>query len=120
VRPDVAVTQSDGQPETASTGHEVDEEAGAGDTDGSPGTPTAGASAQPTTYYAQFNLDAVRAVRQLDEILHNVIEHLQKAGGANVRLSFEINATASGFDDRTRRVVNENATQLGAKSSEFE
>ena len=49
-----------------------------------------------------------------------IVEHLQTTDGANVSLSFEINATADGFDDRTRRVVNESATQLGAKSSGFE
>jgi hypothetical protein len=72
-----------------------------------------------TKYYGQFNLDHVRAVRQLGEILESVIEHLSKAGGTT-ELTIEINSTSVGFDDRTQRVVKENATQLGVKSQEFE
>ena len=54
-----------------------------------------------------------------DEILESVVEHLSKSGG-NTTLTIEINSEAAGFDDRTQRVVKENAAQLGAKSQEFE
>jgi hypothetical protein len=72
-----------------------------------------------TRYYGQFNLDSVRAIRQLGEILESVVEHLSKAGGTTV-LTIEINSDSAGFDDRTQRVVKENAAQLGVKSQEFE
>ena len=75
--------------------------------------------APKTKYYGQFNLDSVRAVRQMGEILESVIEHLSKAGGTT-ELTIEINSTSVGFDDRTQRVVKENAAQLGVKSQEFE
>ena len=72
-----------------------------------------------TRYYGQFNLDSVRAIRQLGEILESVVEHLSKAGGTT-KLTIEINSDSAGFDDRTQRVVKENAVQLGVKSQEFE
>jgi hypothetical protein len=77
-------------------------------------------AADPRSFYGRFELDSVRAIRQLEEILRNIVEHLSAAPGADVRLTLEINAEAEGFDDRVRRVVNENAGQLGAKSKEFE
>ena len=70
-----------------------------------------------TRFYAKFELDQVRGIRQLEEILANVTNHL----GANVKLTLEVEAEAAdGFDDRTRRTVKENAAQLGAASAEFE
>jgi hypothetical protein len=74
----------------------------------------------PRLYYGQFALDSVRAIRQLDEILGNVVEHLASAPGSNVSITLEVNASAEAFDERTQRVVKENSGQLGAKSSEFE
>ena len=73
-----------------------------------------------TSFYGQFSLDSVRAIRQLEDILRNVVEHLSSVPGSEVKLTLEINAKADGFDDRVRRVVSENANQLGARSQEFE
>lgn len=74
---------------------------------------------QKTSYYGRFNLDSVRAVRQMGDLLKNVVEHLEKSG-ANISMTLEISARSAGFDDRTQRVVKENATQLGAETQEFE
>jgi hypothetical protein len=71
-------------------------------------------------FYGQFSLDGVRAIRQLEEILDNVVAHLTSAPDPSVSLTLEVNATSVGFDDRSQRVVKENATQLGAISTEFE
>ena len=86
------------------------------DTGAQPG----GEQAAVTRFYAQFELDPVRAIRQLEDVLRNIVDHLAAAEGSALELTFEVNATSKGFDDRTRRVVNENATQLGAKGQEFE
>ena len=93
-------------------------------------TPTAGTSTDgggadgisllPTSFYGQFSLDTVRAIRQLEDILRNVVEQLQRSDATAVELTLEINAKSSGFDDQVRRTVKENATQLGAKGQEFE
>jgi hypothetical protein len=92
-----------------------------GGNDPQPGT--GGTTPKPvpskTRYYGQFNLDSVRAIKQLGEIMESVVEHLSKGGG-NTTLTIEINSEAAGFDDRTQRVVKENAAQLGVKSQEFE
>jgi predicted AAA+ superfamily ATPase len=80
---------------------------------------SAGAPLAPT-FYGQFSLDSVRAIRQLEDILNNVVAHLSAAPGSSVDLTLEVNSKSDGFDDRVRRVVSENANQLGAKSQEFE
>jgi len=89
-----------------------------------PTTPTPSSSnstsPEPTRFYGQFSLDGVRAIRQLEEILDNVAVHLGGASNASISLTLEVNATSDGFDDRSRRVVKENAAQLGAVASEFE
>jgi predicted AAA+ superfamily ATPase len=74
----------------------------------------------PESFYGKFSLDTVRAIRQLEEILQNVVEHLARADGGSVELTLEINANSVGYDDRTQRVVKENASQLNARGSEFE
>ena len=74
----------------------------------------------PTGYYGKFTLDSVRAIRQVEEILQNVVEHLRTVDGGSVDLTFEINASSPGFDDRVQRVVRENANQLKATAQEFE
>jgi predicted AAA+ superfamily ATPase len=79
-----------------------------------------GSDAIPRSFYGKFPLDRVRAIRQLEDILQNVIDHLSRAEDASVDLTLEINATSSGFDDRVQRVVSENAGQLGAAGQEFE
>ncbi len=76
--------------------------------------------ADPRTYYGQFKLDPVRAVRQLSDILPNIVDQLAKAPGTDVTITLEINASADGFDEKIRRVVTENGNQLGVKSQEFE
>ena len=70
-----------------------------------------------TQFYAQFDIDPVRAIKQLGQILENVSARL----GPNIELSLEIRANnPDGYDDGTQRIVSENATNLGAQASEFE
>ncbi|MCZ0940408.1 MAG: DUF499 domain-containing protein [Caldilineaceae bacterium] len=72
-----------------------------------------------TRFYGQVELDSVRAIRDLESILKEVVSHLRRAG-KKVTISVEVNAEADGFDTHTVRVVSENATQLGFTSHEFE
>lgn len=74
----------------------------------------------PTTYYGAFGLDRVRAIRQIEELLENVIDQLANADGADISLTLEISARSAGFDDRIQRVVKENGNHLGVKTHEFE
>jgi predicted AAA+ superfamily ATPase len=118
----------DALPDEGSTGGETeddDEDETGGDDDTQSGggskknVPKVDGPAK-TRFYARFELDRVRAIRQLEDILANVTNHLE---GSVVNLTLEVNARTpkdEGYDDRTRRVVSENATQLGAESAEFE
>ena len=72
-----------------------------------------------TRFYGQVELDSVRAIRDLESILKEVVSHLRRVG-KEVTVSVEVNAEAEGFDAHTVRVVKENATQLGFTSHEFE
>lgn len=74
-----------------------------------------GRARSPERFHSRFVLDPVRGISELDEIMEHVTNHLEQAG---VKLVLEIEAESSeGFDDRTRRIVIENATQLGAESA---
>lgn len=76
-------------------------------------TETAGA----TEFYAHFELDSLRGIRQVGEIFEHVLGRL----GPDVELSLEIRArNGAGYDDATQRIVSENANNLGATASEFE
>ena len=69
-------------------------------------------------FYAQFHLDLVRCIKQLDAIVENVGN---KLGDSDVELVLEIRAkNQQGFNDATQRTVSENARNLEAESSEFE
>ncbi len=70
-----------------------------------------------TQFYAQFNLDPVRCIKQLGDIADHVTSKL----GDNVELILEVRANSDdGFDESTHRTVSENAKALGAQSTEFE
>lgn len=72
---------------------------------------------KPQSFYAVFHLDPVRGIRQLSDIMESVTNHL----GDKVTLTLEIRAeNPDGFDERTRRTVEENTSQLNAKDYDFE
>jgi hypothetical protein len=90
---------------------------GGGEGPGKPAGGAGGGATSATQFYALFNLDPVRGIKQLGQILEHVTGRL----GANVELSLEVRATkADGFDDAAQRIVTENASNLGAKAAEFE
>jgi hypothetical protein len=123
VHPDVALRQIDADRNTSDDPADPEQarrSAGPSSGTGSSDGPCATPAADPKSFYGRFELDSVRAIRQLEEILRNVVEHLSAARESEVRITLEINAASDGFDERVRRVVNENAGQLGAKSKEFE
>ena len=74
-------------------------------------------STAPTQFYAQFELDPVRCIKDLGEIAEHVSSHL----GPNVELVLEVRANnPEGFDEFIQRTVSENTANLGAAASEFE
>jgi predicted AAA+ superfamily ATPase len=103
------------------TGEEESEGEGAGQSGGgSSGGASGGGGTSSgldaTRFYARFDLDAVRGIKELGEILEHVVARLGEA-----RLTLEIQAeNPSGYDDATQRIVKENATNLGGQGAEFE
>ncbi len=73
----------------------------------------------PTRFYGHKNLDPVRAIRDLGQIMSEITGHLVSAEG-KVTFTLDIQAVSEGFDDRTHRVVSENAAQLGFEDFGFE
>jgi len=71
----------------------------------------------PTRYHGHKELDPVRAIRDFGSIVNEVVTHL----GRDVTLTVTVEATApDGYDDKTRRTVNENANHLGFDENSFE
>ena len=106
---------ADGE-EGGEAGKPGDSGTGTGSVTDQPGAPEAAAPAV-TQFYAQFDLDPVRGIKQLGQIL----EHVSARLGPDLELSLELRANKpDGYDDATRRIVSENANGLGASASEFE
>ncbi len=83
---------------------------------GDPEPPTA--PVLPREFYAQFHLDVIRCIKQLDAIIENVSN---KLGDSDIDLVLELRAkNRQGFNESTQRTVSENARNLEAQSSEFE
>ena len=64
----------------------------------------------PTRFYARFDLDTVRGIKQFGEIL----EHVTRRLGTKVQLTLEVEADSiDGFDDTTQRIVSGIGTTIG-------
>ena len=92
---------------------------GPGDPPGGPG-PDPGSPPEPTRFYGRVELDPIRAVRDVGDVMKEVAARLSGSPSGRVTITLEINATSDGYDTTTRRVVSENATQLGFDFHEFE
>ncbi len=107
---------SDGEP----TGGGGTGDSGVGEINGGPKKDGGGADdvvPAETKFYAMFDLDPVRGIKQLGDIFDHIAAHL----GPNVTMSLELRAeNPAGYTDATRRVVSENANNLGARAQEFE
>lgn len=98
---------------------ETDDDAPEGEP-GVPVTPGSRRGSAKTRYYGRVELDSVRAIRDVQSILENIVSHLEKVEGGGVSLMLEVQGSSDAFDDRTQRVVKENASQLGFIASDFE
>lgn len=118
VRPEVALVQlRPASPPPTPPGTAVDEEPPAKDTTGShtssSAPPRPGPKAQPKRFYGSVEIDMVRPVKAFDAILNAVVMELQRTNGSKVKITVEIEATATeGFSDADIGVVRDNAKQL--------
>jgi hypothetical protein len=90
-----------------------------------PGSPESGPDqpTAPTRFYGTVELDAIRPIRSLEQIVEAVVAQLQHASGTKVTLTLEVEAVSeSGFSDADVGVVRDNAKQLKfkAESTGFE
>jgi hypothetical protein len=84
-----------------------------------PSAVTKPGKAAPTQFFGTVKLSQVRAIKELEAILQNVVDHLAKSPGASIEIAVDITAKATGFDERTVRVVGENANNLKFTGTEF-
>jgi hypothetical protein len=76
-----------------------------------------GPNQQPRRFYGSVEIDMVRPVRAFETILNAVVAELQRAKGAKVKLTLEIEAdTEDGFPEADIGVVRDNARQLKFKA----
>ena len=87
---------------------------------GPPPGPGSGEDMDPTRFYGRVDLDPIRAVRDVGDVMKEVAARLSGAPRGRVTITLEINAISDGYDTATRRVVGENATQLGFDFHEFD
>ena len=68
-------------------------------------------------FYAKFNLDRVRGVKEVGDILENIVHHLD----GETELTLEIESkNPAGYSDDVQRTVKENAATLKAEIADFE
>ena len=122
VRSARAQVQLDAESPAADTGDALPsgiEEGGRTSTQRGGGAGQVDAAPKPTRFYGRMELDPVRAIRDLGDVINEVANHL-RAADSKITYTLEIEASSEGYDTRTQRVVGENATQLGFEFHEFE
>lgn len=115
VRPEVARARLPENNETTPTGTEV---SGGSDPSGTrtEAKPPPGSS-KPTRFYGSVELDPMRPIRHIEQILENVVRELQRTPGARVVLTLEVQAEApQGFAEADVAVVRDNAKALRFRS----
>lgn len=132
VKPDVAAKQIE-----ADAAQQTETEPPQADFDGKEGESTYGTSggqtegtgtgtappqaAKPKRFYGTVNLDSIRAGRDAQQIIAEVVQHLTSLSGADVEVTMEIQAKVSdGVPDDVVRTVTENCRTLGFTTQGFE
>jgi len=72
-------------------------------------------------FYGAVQLDSERPSREFGRIVQEILQHLTAEEGTELKIVVEIDArNDEGFQDKTVRVVDENARALRFKTQEFE
>lgn len=75
----------------------------------------------PKRFYGTVNLDPIRAGRDAQQVIEEVVQHLTGLPGATVEITMEIQAkVADGFPDDVVRTVTANCQTLRFTTQEFE
>ncbi len=132
VKPDVAAKQFEA--EAAQQTEAAPQQSAPGiEEDGPPHTPSAEQTertetgttppqaASPKRFYGTVNLDPIRAGRDAQQVIAEVVQHLTSLPGSNIEVTMEIQARVSnGIPDDVVRTVAENCQTLQFTTQEFE
>ena len=124
VKPDVALKQLQADEAPPEPGPEIDDPPGPPYTPGENGRttpPLAPPDSPPKRFYGSINLDPIRASRDAQQIIEEVVQHLTSLPNATVVVTMEIQATVSdGFPKDTVDTVKANCQTLGFEPHDFE
>ena len=91
---------------------------GGGTTPGPGGTQT---PSRPKRFYGSVNLNPVRASRDAQDVIDEVVQHLAGQSNSNVTVTIDIQATfGDGVPEDLERILTENCRTLGFNTQEFE
>ena len=92
-----------------------------GQTEGAETGTTSPQAASPKRFYGAVNLEPIRAGRDAQQVIEEVLQHLTGLLGATVEVTMEIAAKVSdGIPDEVVRTVTENCRTLRFTTQEFE
>ncbi len=92
-----------------------------GQTEGAGTETTPPQATAPKRFYGTVNLNPIRAGRDAQQVIAEVVQHLTGLPGANVEITMEIQAkVADGFPEDVVRTVTENCRTLQFTTQEFE
>ncbi len=133
VKPDIAAAQieADAAAKTDSAHPQPPESTSIGQGGRAPYTPsgeqTAGTgttppqAVKPKRFYGTVNLNPIRAGRDAQDVIVEVVQHLTGLPGANVKITMDIEANVSdGVPDDVVRIVTENCQTLHFTAQSFE
>ena len=120
VKPDVAQKQLDADAAPLKPEDEIEDPPGPPYTPGGGGiTPQPDIS--PKRFYGTVNLDPIRALRDAQQVIEEVAQHLISLPNATVEITMEIHVNASdGVPANIVRTITENCRTLEFTSQEFE
>ena len=124
VKPDVALKQLQADEAPPEPGPEIDDPPGPPYTPGENGRttpPLAPPDSPPKRFYGSINLDPIRAARDAQQVIEEVIQHLTSLPNATVEVTMDIRATVSdSFPQDIVDIVRANCQTLKFTSQEFE
>ena len=105
-------------------GSEIDDPPGPPYTPGEDGgttPPLAPPDSPSKRFYGSINLDPIRAARDAQRVIEEVVQHLTSLPNVTVEVTMEIQAaTSDGVPDNIVRTITENCRTLGFTSQDFE
>ena len=100
-----------------SEGEETDEDSG----DEGGGSDDGSESRRPKRFYGSVNLNPVRASRDAQNVINEVVQHIASRSDVDVTVTIEVQATfGDGVPEDLERILTENCHTLGFNAQEFE